>query len=253
MKMPSYIRNTPRSTSIPNTEKVATIPPTLFTGNILADIPKSIMVPPVKREVISTSSYVSSIEEQIAELKSKYIDTSKNTSTLSYGSTGPQGPEGPQGAKGEQGPPGEQGPKGEQGPQGPKGEQGPQGPQGLPGKKSKAILYTGPIDVLPTDGETTEETICTISYDGVNYSLHNVEVVVSGKGLLKVSIVTAASEVPMSTKELMLVDESVQVLSLSDFIKVNEKTVLFVKMSIDNTNNNNAAIVRSIEFDMMST
>jgi hypothetical protein len=161
--------------------------------------------------------------------------------------------EGPQGAKGEQGPPGEQGPKGEQGPQGPKGEQGPQGPQGLPGKKSKAILYTGPIDVLPTDGETTEETICTISYDGVNYSLHNVEVVVSGKGLLKVSIVTAASEVPMSTKELMLVDESVQVLSLSDFIKVNEKTVLFVKMSIDNTNNNNAAIVRSIEFDMMST
>ena len=57
----------------------------------------------------------------------------------------------------------------------------------------------------------------------------------------------------MSTKELMLVDESVQVLSMSDFTKVNEKTVLFVKASIDNTNNNNAAIVRSIEFDMMST
>ena len=259
MKMPSYIRNAPRSTSVPNTEKVTTIPPTLFNCNIIADLPTSIMIPPVKREIISTSSYVSSIEEQIAELKSKYIDTSKNINTISYGPTGPQGPEGPQGAKGEQGPPGlqgERGTQGLQGPQGVKGEQGPQGLQGiqgLPGKKSKAILYTGPIDILPTDGETTEETICTISYDGVNYSLHNVEVVVSGKGLLKVSIVTAASEVPMSTKELMLVDESVQVLSMSDFTKVNEKTVLFVKASIDNTNNNNAAIVRSIEFDMMST
>ena len=145
------------------------------------------------------------------------------------------------------GPVGPVGPSGSIGLQGPVGLQGPTGPTGSNGPRGiKTVLWNGSVDIL----EDTETTVCTIPYDGSTYSLSNIDIVASGKGLLKVSIVSVDVEQPISTNEFDLVDERIQVLSINNFVSIDKKTVLLIKMSIDNTNNNNRANITSIEFGM---
>jgi hypothetical protein len=206
--------------------------------------------------ITQENTYVSVLDEGVFDSEPRFdhvrVDKGPrgdNGDRGEKGDTGVRGDPGPLGERGQQGDRGEKGErggKGEQGNTGNKGDPGTNGEQGAQGRAaSKVVLWNGTVELLTT----TPEHVCTIPYDGSMYSLSNLDLVVSGKGMINVSLKDFISGAVVCEGEQDLGDKDlVHVLSTTTFNNLrSDHTVLTLNM---NSGDSNTAKVLAAEFSM---